>query len=1295
MYKRANQYQVPVRLLIPQGPSTYLPLETVVWNGIKSGQSLLQIYKAVTLANPAITHVDVAMTYVALQGTQSLRGREIPRGGFAGFLDPSILRTINEFYTAAGRSENVLASLSTLDGAYGAWYEQFSREYNRDQAQYRTIAQTQEKLEGLMREEEQNPIYNSMVNITTVILSFSPQITEGGSSRPVQLSDGPDLFNQASPSEFVPFIKYNDGTGQSLYKVWIGESIEGEPKYKTIVIPDISSSADHTIYFRMWLGDPSTTPLPRATKESFVNIVWFLKSNILTIEVPANEHDARNNGGSSASSITGTSASSIIGGVPSVGRQNRISAIGRFQSVLPALHLGEGSEIRVRGDFIIWNFVYHDFVFLDLILNEPLFRTYLYVEESVKPYSLKKRFDVHYKSLKGDNTSVLTVSLSLKTLDQESIRPVTATSRTFIPGNPPSFHDTKILKDTPYIQAKIIKANSRKVVSEFLLIFRLLLQQYRKESPAVGSFYLSVLPELREIVNRPARVKKSKKVSARGETKLRQLQAAAPDIFIADFARQCQQSKQPIVITDSEVSAWASRQVSYKGRLVDRPVMPFPVRNPRLLLTCPGDSSPFIGVKVNTKLSNRDAYPYIPCCYGQIQTVPGSNTNYNHYINGLAPQRRARGTKTENKIKTAKILAPGGFGYVPKAVESLLSGYPDLEGDILRYGVIRSPNSFLHCVSLALGDTVYLGFRSDEERELYVQNMRTYLADHIQPTLLMQELYGFAPEEIMVRLRDHSVFFDPKIFYRAIEEVYKVSVYTFVPPAAGDELGLGSIEVPRHHLFHANTPHLDRPTICVLKSYGSESDALEYPQCELIVDWDKPGNSLRKIFDTEMNTICSKALTAALSTITWGPDRKGYKNLYSSVDHLSIFSSYQPVNQFIDQYGKMRALTFSYGPRNQRMTIMTVPSQPENLPFSTDVHPISLEAAMSLLSELVSSVTRNESGEIVGLWITLKGAPDIEFVPITPTTITSTSPFPSLLSLPLGPPNPLQTTGLNTSERIRRLRRTLNIIVQLVQWLFEIYRTVDTDPFPDRFGQRYMEAGNITGDSSEIYKLGAVPRQLPTVKSVEEALAFLHRVAPTLVRANGKLFMYNQVFGAKIVEMLRDYDHEHLGKPPKIPEVISGYYSSINDYREQPHVLIFLDSPSFQAYLRRRSRKDMYEIGTRITTAMTNSQEPFFHRTEGGKIYLIQNVLDGNLDRALTVADTWIREGRNLGFHAPITFARDPRVFPDTLIYTLTPSETLTLYEDRSNERDNFFQIINYSPGPNSDPYYAAMLLVL
>lgn len=1174
---------------------------------------------------------------------------------------------------------------------YDAWISKYEIDTKRDFKRLETILEIQEILEEV-NQREKIPV--SPINITSTVISFRPTLD----NRKVVRDDGVDIFDQAVVSTYIPYIRYNNKYGASMYKVFTGEKIDKPINYSVTMMRSNELTRKNTIYMTLWLGDPTGEGISKiqdSPSESFYKVEYHLDTNYLTIESPVGK----------------------IPKYPEIIAEEL--AVQRTKNALPSLEFGEGEEVKVKGEFNMWGMEYDESSFLDMVLLQPALNVYLYVEENKQPFALKKRLglDVHYRSIYSDKEEGETITQEAYVANYASIS-VILNKKTTSTAAPVEIYDpvektvtnSEVESGFPYIQVNITRAESRKALEDFIFIFTLLMRYYVDNKEDVIEEYNRFLPELGNLefllANKKQKnktvestvekiTKKIKKNEAKSsKTKNDILQDKAPELFINNYSRSlCQSPFQPIIIENDEVDAWQEQFIN--NTEIHRQVMTFPKEGPSWNFVCydEQDEKPYPGVRVN-HLSNKDRYPYLPCCFRRDQMSPGIESHYSNYMKGIEPDR-AVGAKAQKKISTSKILTPGKVAFLPRAVQNIVKIYSDEHVDMVRYGIIYSPNSLLHCVCLAVDDPNYITLVEEENKELYVSRLRRYISLNINPSLMKQELFDHTDEEILSLLRDNTKFLDPALFYRAIEEIFNINIYTFTlsKPAipSGDDIQLGSFDVPRFNVFHSRPLRPNRPTVVIMKNLGSESDSLDYPQCELIVDYDEPNQRIMKLFGPSMTEVCQTALQDSLRTMTWfsAPNFtfKVHSNIYSFIDHLSLFQ-FQAVSQFIDYNGKLRGLILKVN-QKQLLTIATLPSQPENLPLATDITEISYDIATSIFGE-PTGVTRNSSGELTGLWFQIMDITFGEYVPVIPV--------PGIFDTkPLGPPNPILSTGKNLTNRLSKLRRDYNIIKQVTRWLFDLarrQRNIDYLTFASEF---MVQDISPVPDSSLYYDLSKIPRRLPYVENVEDAIQQLEPLCPTLFDA-GHLVMYNSTFSDRITKMLLDYSNLRIGLPIKIAEFIENFYETESDFIQIPNSKIFLNEKDLQSWLlsvkNLRDYSSYFNINSTIQASMGFSLDPYLYKDDDGKIYIIQNVVGGLMLKALSVAKTWYEYSYNIG--------SDPEPLdevPVHMIYGISPSSTIIPIEDHAVSLNVFLKILYYgSPSDKSigkTSRYAAMLEIL
>lgn len=1277
-YKYAGIYKVPIRLIVVtpdkiNNKHLYEPLFIILQRLVRSGDSPVDFYDTITTLNPSIRVEDIASVYYDL----------LRKGLIENTIDNNppdeIYKTINKLYQLLDENNIVdkFENNNNIERVYNAWITDVVREWEKDMKHLEVINDIQVQLADI---DTRPKIPISPLSINSSFVLFTPTIDD----RKVVANDGLDIFNDAILSKYVPFIRYNNQYNESIYKLYTGEKIENEPNYSNIIIPNSEASDKNTIYIKLWLGDPDnngSVQLSEGIRESFFSIVYDLETNFITIESPIGENVNKN----------------LV--------NNEAIAHQRIFDAFPSLSFGNmGKETKISGDFNIWGLEIDETVFLDMILLEPLFNVYLYIEEKFKPFALKKRLDIHYRSIFTDISEGKMITTNPNISNSASVS-VTLTQKQMTENENIDIFDVvtdtvtkaKMEKGKFYIHANVTQSISRAAIIDFIPIFQLLLSYYMYNKDQIGNVYYSLLPELNQL-NRLLNQRKEKilqgdktileiaKVKSgnrRSGEKITKLKEEAPDLFVAGYSRKCQLRSQPIIVSDEEAQSWRQKRI---GTALQNQIMTFPKEGTNWNFVCPTDEEPYPGLQVNKYLSNKDIYPYIPCCFKSNQMNTGMKSAYMDYIQNK-PLAKKIGAKADKKINTRKVLSPDKIAFLPKEVEEIVKKYSPDSSDMIRYGIIYSPNSLLHCVCIAIDDPNYLSLQTENEKEDYIIRIRRYMASKLHISLLKQEMYDYTDDEIRELFNDSSRFLDPALFYRAVEETFNVNIYVFSPPPISDEKDPGTIEVPRFNTFHSHIPRLYRQTIVIFKTFGSESDSLEYPQCELIIDYDEKNMRNVKLFGPEMTELCYQTLKSTLETIVWNllPNNEFNINsdIYYYIDHLELFNV-PIISQYVDTNGKMRALNIRVN--NRTMTVVTIPSQPENLPIDNNVNRISIDIAISIFGQ-PSGITKDNNGNVDGLWFQIMDVIFGEYIPVIPENKYG--------ELVIGPPNPIIEKKVPIVSRLTKLKRTVNVIVQLIKWLYELTR-LKSDITPITFIQQYCVMDNrAVTDSTNYYDLTRIRRKLPDVETIEQGIRSLEPIAPTLFNG-GKIVLYSSLFSNRIFAMLRHYDNLTFGTDINIPEYIDKYFETEHDFKQVLNNRIFMKDKDLTAWL--ISKKELqnynrhFNIRDKIDTKI-NNLEPYLYQDEDGKIYMIQNVFTGDFQKAITTAYTWFQYKVNIG--------SDPipeNITPVHMVYGISSSGNLTPIIDNTNGSETFVRILLYESNTDkldSDKKYAAIFEIL
>jgi len=701
---------------------------------------------------------------------------------------------------------------------------------------------------------------------------------------------------------------------------------------------------------------------------------------------------------------------------------------------------------------------------------------------------------------------------------------------------------------------------------------------------------------------------------------------------------------------------------------------------PEIWSTCPLEKEPFIGVSSNKNKKSKDIYEYLPVCSASPQTnttIEGRKaTGFQiYYLNLQEEESITRGSILR---RSDKICSPSQLGAVPNEIKNkILNLYPEQRenAEFYRYGVSISPNSFLHSVLIALEDPIYFGL-DGARKEAYVELIRKYVAARVYPGLLKQSLYDRSLKEIWNMLCDVETFFDPLIYYRAIEEVFGVNVFVYDQE---------TIVLPRHKTFHTQ-PYRERPTILVIRHWGEDTANLLQPQVELIIE-NLPGKENVYTFLPSMGRINYDILQQLYKVYTWRIDAKGdlqaYQNRkvggeYTEPDYSSLIGN-NGKYQIVDDYGKMRGLIFKGSrpstrkgkeivrkgePDFQFVTMIFNPSQPVNLPLSTkerltvcgenqeyeeemeNLPRCDAETAIGIFGT-ISEITKTLEGEVTGFWF---GEALKVYVPIIPTR------DPEFLEYPEGEPNPFDVKNDDSVKRLNKMKKDLDTIQQISWWLYTIYSrdtsSSEVGIFSD-FVEYYVALDpDYIGDSVNYYNLYGIERVFPEVESVEEAISILQEQEEESLPEgskrlfeNGRVVFYNRHtegqkgFGDKMLMWLKkrvmlSRSNEKL---LNVPTSIRNFYLSSNDFYPQDNVTIFVGIEELKKWLKSiDSEGRVHKIYKKITNELSLSVEPYiFQDSEDGKIYYIQNVSSGSKLRALNVSRYWSTRRINTGWRTP------------------------------------------------------------
>lgn len=1276
-------------------------------------------------------------------------------------INQELLDTINNFRTLFINQSYL--SVNELMDAVSAWRQSYDNKMQNDcemvcdliDLQFR-LFEYYNRINADIAENRDDALITSTITYDRLTLEMEPKFHD----KIPTPDDGIDIFNESIISDYVPFIRYNrsgildsttteDDNIIDYYKVWSGTVPDQIPDYPSI-INRYEKSVDgdtlgkinkpDTIYLTVWSGEGDVS---KATKKSYVEARYNLITNILKIQSPIGE---------------GYDETRVL---------NR---------VLESLNLTVDTtqETQVVGEYNIYGLNYDDSTLYDAILNDDLLNNYLYIDETGSPFATKTHMNIHFRTIvpitdidedRPSQPSAVKVWLTQHEIkEDENKLPVLEYVRD-------ANDQTQIVegvKEFPiggkYVQVRISRANSRLVAEQFKTIFLPLLRYYMDIRTQIRSLYALYIPNFKSLslessttsdqtratVPQRRLLRTTTVAPPKGSAVIDQLKSKAPKVFISDYARKCQNKKQPIIIPPEEIPYYQQDIFEYSGNRYIRQVMPYPPNNPEIHLVCMHADNPFPYLQIN-RLENSKDYPYIPCC-GKKNKMDRINSNYRKWARDEVVQD-VKQSKSSHIITTDKILDPDQEGTVPLSVDELISialreGNVITNNQIYRYGVPKSPNSILHSISIAIQDSTYLKYPTIEEREVYIRNIRNTIANSINISLLKQEMYDFTDEEIGTQLSNPDRFFDPSLFYRAIEEVYNINLYVFTPGETKEgefktrsksekRVENGRLELPRAKEFHLrikrNTTRVwdrelnkwddkEKPVILIFKHWGSEADLLQMPQCELILNQNNINNTRTMIFGSKMNNILHNAVITIGKIVSWNftartseqglemlPTIVQRENFYQDINYYDWIKWMNlndrtinneniaiPIeNQLLDGYGKLRGLIFTRD--NIKYTIIFSPSQPENIQgiigeFENIIRASYQDVVINIFNNAIpSGGSYLPDGRLDGLWYPVSGLGIYGvYIPIIPIDSTN--------EIAPGPPNPIAPRGSNRIQRLQNMKKSIAIFLQAVKWLYDLSRLSLND-----FINRFVIVTNEAGDSSTMYDLELIKRKLPEANTIEEGIIEIQKLAPTMfypILPSGtfnkdyRIRLYNSDFGKKVHFALEMYDRytEGINKPPQ--RRITGLTMDESYFRKQGHVNLFIGQRLLQEWMDyvkklKRPNAGALVLHNQLVPSMINETDPYIYvnNTDSPSIDIIQNVYTGSKDRALAVALSWRDYKINSGYGTP-EISTEIESELSYIIYSISNAGSSVIIDDsNASNDDSNLHILTYG-----DEKYAAIL---
>lgn len=1166
----------------------------------------------------------------------------------------NILREINQ-------TEEKYTDIADLETYYEDWKRNLKKIAKEDVEKVNKITQSQEELLTVQ------PVSRSSVILDMVKYNIHPVYRDGEAISP---DDSLDIFNEAIVSLSVPFIAYKSGN-QFYSKV----SSEWSHRVANILISSTAMNLDNSIYINIYTGShdeissdavgtggavggvPGSGGGVAAVAGGVSLVIYHLETNTLTFKTDPDD---------------------------------LANYLDILHAALPSIEIEvsakDDSEVEAHGEIYVGDPLVLS-VFADAILREELFNVFTYVDEFSKPQGFKKRMRIFYKEFKE------------LTFGEDKIKRKYITNINFQQiyvdfGTEKLLHDDQKITLEPgsaYLKSKF-QSTSRKHIKEFVTVITYIVGYYQERiREDLEATYRELYPLIFDV---SALEKETGQTASRGRTtaempgksNLKLILEKAPDVAVSGYGTSCQAGHQPLVIDEEDVEKWTSETFQFGNQVYNRQVLPFPAHDPKYYFGCDNPMYPFVGIKKNVKMSNKEEYPYIPCCYGSDQmNSENIRSIYNKYY-GDQTIDLVMPNKLPPIHSRPEVLHPYHAGKIHKDISELIRRYSDMSGDIVRIGMVESPNSLLHCVCEAASDVDYLN-TSIGDRENFVDNLRSGISKGPLESA-KQQMYDSTLDQIREQIEDFDTFLDPLLYYRLVEEYFNVNIYIFSMDSSGLN---GKMEFPRFKNCHLKIMREDRPVVLILRHWGAKKANLKYPQCELLVDVRENGDIV-KLFGLDLNIILYNAMMSIGKTLTVthvGEEVKVYQNLYAKASLDQLYAS--ATKSFVDNYGKMRGVVFQHN----GIEIAAIGSlqEPLDVPITRTLPKPPVDIVIEVFGK-PNKLCYDSSNRVSGLWYSYMNGAQQLLVPIEPLTGgEATQSFGG--SVERGPRNPLEVIPGRSLDHIRTVKKDAILMSSLLEYLFDMYRKdIANTPGADLenvndFNDYFVVLA--AGPDTVRYDFSQVPKKLQESRNTTEALEYLSEVAPSIFSREG--IKCSEVLKVKFGNYIKSYFNKTRGLS-MTPKTTLSIYLDESDFIQNPETYLFMSEKTLRTWARSVTVSENHmTVFSKLNYDRSADTDPYFYHRPNGQYYLIQNVNGGALGRATQVAVYWNKQKKNIGYNPENAEIEAVRV-----VYGISPNRDIVVLSNETDGQSEYIELLFY--GSVEDFHrglskYAAMLPLL
>ncbi|MCA9750265.1 MAG: hypothetical protein KC414_14240, partial [Romboutsia sp.] len=473
---------------------------------------------------------------------------------------------------------------------------------------------------------------------------------------------------------------------------------------------------------------------------------------------------------------------------------------------------------KIKGVYKINNVDFNRAVFADMISNDPIFSTIFFANDEGKIEGSEVNTYVPNKNiLDKQNFTFYYLPKPGKKYVSNAVTVVLT----------PRYVKTAVGIIEKWIAIRLKHVPSLDVIDKFVHDFSYYFAYYKMMEPSIIKIYKKIYPPAVNLIkNYTTKLTKKKKSKTTGQ-RMRELKKLRPDIFRGPLGQRCTQ--QVRIAGDEEVKRIMNElDPTY---LLRYPSSMENMKNIDIISTTtqnvPRESYDWYTCIDKDKNTRDDAYsdhifPYLVKLDKQDKNEGDNNLKYLPCCGTRQKKIKLEGLGTSNTVlQYNKDIPTDRKGKLPPNVFRFFKSVTPK--DYIRYGVEKSPSSFLHCIAYAfnlevltpIGQTKYRSIRTVEYKINGINTMRTNLSK-LDNSFYAECLSNVETDIDSLRelVLDLDMYFDPRIFLRLCEDHFDCNIYLFIYDS--QLYPQGSIITPYYFESYIHEKKNKKRTICIL-----------------------------------------------------------------------------------------------------------------------------------------------------------------------------------------------------------------------------------------------------------------------------------------------------------------------------------------------------------------------------------------------------------------------------------------------------------------------------------------------